>query len=102
MPSSASAVSWAVIINNVAALEILLECGVIRAAVLAAVGAVCRAGVGWVSLVTDRGVEAKLMVSQGILRAAGVGSGVAAAGVVETGDVLELWKRLAMHVGIGQ
>lgn len=49
LPSSASAVSWAVIINNVAALEILLECGVVRAAVLAAVGAVCRAGVGWVS-----------------------------------------------------
>ncbi|KAI4846794.1 ARV1-like protein [Aureobasidium sp. EXF-8845] len=85
LPSSASAVSWAVIINNVAALEILLECGVIRAAILAAVGAVCRAGVGW-----------------GILRAAGVGSGVAAAGVVETGDVLELWKRLALHVGIAQ
>lgn len=52
LPSSASAVSWAVIINNVAALEILLECGVIRAAILAAVGAVCRAGVGWVSLLT--------------------------------------------------
>jgi hypothetical protein len=51
LPSSASAVSWAVIINNVAALEILLECGVIRAAVLAAVGAVCRAGVGWVSCI---------------------------------------------------
>ena len=44
--------SWAVIINNVAALEILLECGVIRAAILAAVGAVCRAGVGWVSIET--------------------------------------------------
>jgi hypothetical protein len=42
-------VSWAVIINNVAALEILLDCGYVRAALLAAVGAVCRAGVGWVS-----------------------------------------------------
>jgi hypothetical protein len=50
LPSSASAVSWAVIINNVAALEILLDCGYVRAALLAAVGAVCRAGVGWVSL----------------------------------------------------
>lgn len=50
MPSSASAVSWAVIINNVAALEILLDCGFVRAAILAAVGAVCRAAVGWVSL----------------------------------------------------
>ena len=50
LPSSASAVSWAVIINNVAALEILLDCGYVRAAILAAVGAVCRAGVGWVSV----------------------------------------------------
>jgi hypothetical protein len=49
LPSSASAVSWAVIINNVAALEILLDCGYVRAALLAAVGAICRAGVGWVS-----------------------------------------------------
>ena len=49
LPSSASAVSWAVIINNVAALEILLNCGYVRAAMLCAVGAVCRAGVGWVS-----------------------------------------------------
>lgn len=49
LPSSASAVSWAVIVNNVAALEILLECGIVRAVLLAAVGAVCRAGVGWVS-----------------------------------------------------
>lgn len=49
LPSSASAVSWAVIVNNIAALEILLECGVFRAGILAAVGAVCRAVVGWVS-----------------------------------------------------
>lgn len=48
LPSSASAVSWAVIINNVAALEILLDCGYIRAGGLCAVGAVCRAVVGWV------------------------------------------------------
>lgn len=52
LPSSASAVSWAVIINNVAALEILLDCGYIRAALLAAVGAICRAGVGWVCIVS--------------------------------------------------
>ncbi|KAK8210102.1 hypothetical protein M8818_003589 [Zalaria obscura] len=82
LPSSASAVSWAVIVNNVVALEILLDCGVPRAAVLAAVGAVCRAGVGW-----------------GILRAAGVGGGVAAAGVVETGDLLDWWKRIACYIG---
>lgn len=53
LPSSASAVSWAVIINNVAALEILLGCGYVRAAFLAAIAAVCRAGVGWVSLPVD-------------------------------------------------
>ena len=50
LPSSASAVSWAVIINNVAALEILLDCGYVRAAFLAAIGAVCRAAIGWVSI----------------------------------------------------
>jgi len=50
LPSSASAVSWAVIINNIAALEILLDCGYVRATLLCAVGAVCRAGVGWVSV----------------------------------------------------
>lgn len=49
LPSSASAISWAVIINNIAALEILLDCGYVRAAMLAAVGAICRAGAGWVS-----------------------------------------------------
>lgn len=47
LPSSASAVSWAVIINNIAALEILLDCGYVRAMVLAAVGAGGRWVVGW-------------------------------------------------------
>ncbi|KAI5366123.1 putative Arv1 protein [Septoria linicola] len=84
LPSSASAVSWAVIINNVAALEILLDCGYVRAAGLAAVGAVCRAGIGW-----------------GILRAVGVGGGVAAAGVVETGDLIEVWRTLMETAGLG-
>lgn len=51
LPSSASAVSWAVIINNIAALEILLDCGYIKAALLAAVGAVFRAGIGWVCMI---------------------------------------------------
>ncbi|KAM3419540.1 Protein ARV [Cercospora zeina] len=84
LPSSASAVSWAVIINNVAALEILLDCGYVRAAILAAIGAVCRAGVGWC-----------------ILRAVGVGGGVAAAGVVETGDLIEVWRTLMETMGLG-
>ncbi|KAF2721411.1 ARV1-like protein [Polychaeton citri CBS 116435] len=83
LPSSASAVSWAVIINNVAALEILLDCGYMRAVALAGLGAVCRAGVGW-----------------GILRAVGIAGGVAAAGVVETGDVIELWRKVTEHVGV--
>lgn len=48
LPSSASAVSWAVIVNNIAALEMLLDCGYARAAVLAMSGAVVRAVVGWV------------------------------------------------------
>ncbi|TKA65018.1 hypothetical protein B0A49_07421 [Cryomyces minteri] len=84
LPSSASAVSWAVIINNVAALEILLDCGYLRAFVLAGIGAICRAGVGW-----------------GILKAVGVGGGVAAAGVVETGDLIGLWKGMAEGLGVG-
>jgi hypothetical protein len=63
LPSSASAVSWAVIINNVAALEILLDCGYVRAALLAAVGAVCRAGVGWVSLYTTVTTECCSLMS---------------------------------------
>ncbi|KAF2236971.1 Arv1-like protein, partial [Viridothelium virens] len=50
LPSSASAVSWAVIINNVAALEILLDCGYVRAGMLLGVGAVARGCVGWAML----------------------------------------------------
>ena len=84
LPSSASAVSWAVIVNNVAALEILLDCGFPTAIGLAAVGAICRGIVGW-----------------GVLRAVGVEGGVAAAGVVETGDLLELWRRVATSMGWG-
>jgi len=84
LPSSASAVSWAVIINNIAALEILLDCGYVRATALCGVGAICRAGVGWF-----------------ILRAVGIGGGVAAAGVVETGDLIEVWKRITEGIALG-
>lgn len=45
LPSSATAVSWAVIANNIAALEILMDCGYIRASVLVAVGALARSAV---------------------------------------------------------
>ncbi|KAF2844579.1 Arv1-like protein [Plenodomus tracheiphilus IPT5] len=58
LPSSATAVSWAVIVNNVAAVEILMGCGYLRAGVLVGVGAGCRTVVGW-----------------GILRGAGLGTG---------------------------
>ncbi|KAJ4400241.1 hypothetical protein N0V91_008806 [Didymella pomorum] len=44
LPSSATAVSWAVIVNNVAALEILMDCGYVRAGVLVGVGT----GLRWV------------------------------------------------------
>lgn len=47
MPSAASAVNWAVIVNNVAALEILMDCGYGRALTLVVLGAVARAAVGW-------------------------------------------------------
>lgn len=74
LPSSASAVSWAVIVNNVAALEILLDCGYIMAAALAGVGALARALLGW-----------------GLLRAVGVAPVSAAVGIIETGDLISLW-----------
>lgn len=69
--------------NNIAALEILLGCGYVRAAGLCGVGAVCRAGVSWA-----------------VLRAVGIegGSGISAVarGVVEmsTGGGGELWARM--------
>ncbi|KAF2433592.1 Arv1-like protein [Tothia fuscella] len=50
LPSAASAVSWAVIVNNVAAVEILMDCGFMRAGFLVLVGAVCRTIVGWLVL----------------------------------------------------
>ena len=58
LPSSATAVSWAVIVNNVAALEILMDCGYVRAGVLVGVGAAVRGVVTW-----------------GMLRAVGLGTG---------------------------
>lgn len=63
LPSSASAVSWAVIVNNIAALEILLECGYVRAAVVAAVGAACKSLVsGWL---LDAGGLGEVVAGQG-------------------------------------
>ncbi|KAH3915714.1 hypothetical protein HBH56_078580 [Parastagonospora nodorum] len=56
--SSATAVSWAVIVNNIAALEILMDCGYVRAGVLVGVGAAVRGVVSW-----------------GMLKAVGLGTG---------------------------
>ncbi|KAF2201077.1 Arv1-like protein [Delitschia confertaspora ATCC 74209] len=64
LPSSATAVSWAVIVNNVAALEILMDCGYLRAGLLVAIGAGCRG-----------------LVAGGILRAVGLGTGGKGLGV---------------------
>lgn len=58
LPSSATAVSWAVIVNNIVALEIVMGCGYVRAAVLVGVGAAGRGLVGWA-----------------VLRAVGLGTG---------------------------
>ncbi|KAH6611995.1 Arv1-like family-domain-containing protein [Boeremia exigua] len=58
LPSSATAVSWAVIVNNVAALEILMDCGYVRAGLLVGVGA----GLRWV-------------VAGSVVRQAGLGVG---------------------------
>lgn len=37
--------SWAVIVNNIAALEILMDCGYVRAAILVGMGAGLRSAV---------------------------------------------------------
>lgn len=58
LPSSATAVSWAVIVNNIAALEILMDCGYIRAGVLVGIGAGLRS-----------------VVANSVLRGAGLGTG---------------------------
>jgi hypothetical protein len=50
LPSAASAVSWAVIVNNIAAVEILMDCGFTRAALLVLIGAAGRAIAGWMVL----------------------------------------------------
>ncbi|KAF2684344.1 Arv1-like protein [Lentithecium fluviatile CBS 122367] len=58
LPSSATAVSWAVIVNNVAALEILMGCGYVRAGILVGIGAALRT-----------------VVAGGLLRGVGLGDG---------------------------
>lgn len=38
------------IVNNIAAIEILMDCGFMRAGLLVFIGAICRALVGWAVL----------------------------------------------------
>jgi hypothetical protein len=61
LPSAASAVSWAVIVNNVAALEILMDCGYGRALALVILGALARAVIGWCTL-SAIGLQEKIWV----------------------------------------
>lgn len=82
LPSSASAVSWAVIVNNVAALQILLDCGYVSATLLAGVGALARAATGWA-----------------LLRAVGLGGKSAAMGVIETGDLIGFYEEVVRFFG---
>ncbi|KAH8729028.1 ARV1-like protein [Phaeosphaeriaceae sp. PMI808] len=75
LPSAATAVSWAVSVNNMAALEILMDCGYGRAGVLVGVGAGVRSLVEW-----------------GMLWGVGLGTGWEGYSVVEEGGrwLLEL------------
>ncbi|KAI9704763.1 MAG: sterol homeostasis protein [Candelina mexicana] len=65
VPAAAKMVGWAVLLNNIEALKILLDCGYLWAAGLAGAGAAVRVIVGWV-----------------ILRAVGLEEGARGSGVV--------------------
>ena len=54
LPSSARAVSWAVLINNIAALEILTDCGYLKAAILTILGSSARMILGYLILGLNR------------------------------------------------
>ncbi len=47
VPAAAKSVGWAVVVNNVEALEILLDCGYGVAALLAGTGTIVRVLAGW-------------------------------------------------------
>ena len=66
VPAAAKSVGWAVVVNNIEALRILLDCGYGMAAFVAGAGALVRIASGWA-----------------ILRAVGLdeGSGLAALGL---------------------
>lgn len=77
LPSSATAVSWAVIVNNVAALEILMDSGYLRAGVLVGVGAGLRS-----------------LVASFVLKSVGLGTGTG-----EWHSLIGVWRELEGWVG---
>lgn len=50
VPAAAKSVGWAVVVNNVEALNILLDCGYVMAGCLAATGALVRSATTWAIL----------------------------------------------------
>ncbi len=50
VPAAAQSVGWAVVVNNVEALSILLDCGYVAAGCLAAAGALARSATAWAIL----------------------------------------------------
>lgn len=50
VPAAARSVGWAVVVNNIEALNILLDCGYVMAGFLAASGALLRCATGWAIL----------------------------------------------------
>lgn len=73
VPAAAKSVGWAVVVNNVEALRILLGVGYFWASALALVGALVRAGVGgvvlrWVGVGGNGGLEglAGVWVDEGV------------------------------------
>lgn len=85
MPSSATAVSWAVIVNNIAALEILMDCGYVKAGVLVAVGAGLRTA-----------------SANAVLRAVGLGTGWENGGIRCLKDVLRGLRDGALWTALGK
>ncbi|KAI9678315.1 MAG: hypothetical protein M1817_006261 [Caeruleum heppii] len=86
VPAAARSVGWAVVVNNIEALKILLDCGYGMAGLLAGTGAIFRLAAGW-----------------GILRAAGLEE-AARYGAVGFGEVVAwAWKgkELIHRLGAG-
>ncbi len=50
VPAAATSVGWAVVVNNIEALNILLNCGYVSAGFLAGTGALVRLVTGWAIL----------------------------------------------------